>query len=316
MKHNIIVIGTVLIDCKGFAETRYIPEGKNIGSVRLIHGGVGRNVTENLSRIGLTAGMATTVNSDGTGRDVVEHLQNCGASTEHIVYMKERGMGLWMAILDETGRLIGSISDMPDLSGLEQLIDERGEAIISDSTHVVLVMDLNETLTRNIRKIAHKLNKPVYGLPSNFSVIQAHPDVLDGLECFICNELEAERLIGVSDLKGLEQGALECLLLDFAKKHAIRYMVVTLGEAGSVYCNTETGVSGFQPAERVKLVDSSGAGDAFFSGTVAGLLWGAPLSDAVRIGTRMAGWTIGQKESCCSDLGSLCRRDQLISAYL
>lgn len=304
------------MDIKGFAETRYLPQGKNLGSVRFIHGGVGRNVTENLARIGIRAAMASTVNADGNGRDVMEHLRECGAGTDYIVQVPERGMGLWMAILDENGHLTGSISDMPDLAGLEQLIEEQGEQIISDSTHVVLVLDLNEHLTKKILDIATTLGKPVYGLPSNFSVIHAHPEVLEGLECFVCNELEGERLLGCPPLGGMDKHELLELLREFALSRNVRRMVITLGAGGAVYYDTLTGEGGHQPVEPVNLVDTSGAGDAFFSGTVVGLLHGASLENAVIAGTRIAGWTIEHKENCCRSLGELCRQDPFIQSVL
>ncbi|NRF92618.1 hypothetical protein HQN89_16615 [Paenibacillus frigoriresistens] len=106
MSNSVIVIGTILIDCKGFASTPYLPR-RNLGSVRFIHGGVGRNVTESLARIGIDVVMASTVNADSNGQAVVEHLLKCGAGTDYIVQVPERGMGLWMAILDENGHLVG-----------------------------------------------------------------------------------------------------------------------------------------------------------------------------------------------------------------
>lgn len=304
------------MDCKGFAETQYIPQAKNLGSIRFIHGGVGRNVTENLARIGIHASMASTVNADGNGRDIVEHLQSCGADTEYILQVPARGMGLWMAILDEHGHLVGSISDMPDLAGLERLIHEQGNEMISASSHVVLVLDLNERLTKNILEIAARLNKPVYGIPSNFSVIHAHPEVLEGLECFICNEIEGQRLLGCEPFATLDKNVILGLLRAFAVARNIRRIVVTMGEGGAVYYDAVTEEGGHQPVEPVNLVDTSGAGDAFFSGTIAGLLQGASLKDAVKAGTRIAGWTIENTENCCKSLGELCRQDFLMKSIL
>jgi pseudouridine kinase len=316
MNNSVIVIGTILLDCKGFASTPYRPQGRNLGSVQFIHGGVGRNVTENLARIGIDVAMASTVNSDGNGRDVVEHLQECGARTEYIMQVPERGMGLWMAILDENGQLAGSISDMPDLAGLEKLMDEQGEEIISNATHIVLVLDLNEYLTKKTLDIAKRLKKPVYGLPSNFSVIHAHPEVLEGLECFVCNEFEGERILGCEQLASLDKDELLRLLREFAISRNLGRLVVTLGGEGSVYYDAVMGEGGYQPVEPVSLVDTSGAGDAFFSGTIASLLHGASLMDAVKAGTRIAGWTIEHKENCCRSLNELCRQDPFINAIL
>ena len=52
-------------------------------------------------------------------------------------------------------------------------------------------------------------------------------------------------------------------------------MVVTMGEQGAVYARTD-GESGMVPAKKVDVIDTTGAGDAFFAGTVIGLTYGKP----------------------------------------
>ena len=44
-----VVIGTVFVDIKGFPDDLYIPEGRNAGRVEIVHGGVGRNVAEDIA---------------------------------------------------------------------------------------------------------------------------------------------------------------------------------------------------------------------------------------------------------------------------
>ena len=46
---GIVVIGAVFVDVKGFPEGAFIPEGRNAGRVEYIHGGVTRNVAEDIA---------------------------------------------------------------------------------------------------------------------------------------------------------------------------------------------------------------------------------------------------------------------------
>ena len=50
---GIVVIGDVFIDIKGYSLSPYIPQGRNAGTVIQIHGGVARNVAENIANIEL-----------------------------------------------------------------------------------------------------------------------------------------------------------------------------------------------------------------------------------------------------------------------
>ena len=55
---GIVVIGTSFVDIKGFPEDTYIPTGRNVGRVEYIHGGVARNVVEDIANMELRGGCA------------------------------------------------------------------------------------------------------------------------------------------------------------------------------------------------------------------------------------------------------------------
>ena len=46
---GILVIGMIFVDIKGFPEAAFIPTGRNVGRVERVHGGVGRNVAEDIA---------------------------------------------------------------------------------------------------------------------------------------------------------------------------------------------------------------------------------------------------------------------------
>ena len=46
---GIVVIGAVFVDIKGYPQSNFIPTGRNVGKVEQVHGGVGRNVAEDIA---------------------------------------------------------------------------------------------------------------------------------------------------------------------------------------------------------------------------------------------------------------------------
>ena len=48
---SIVVLGAVFVDIKGFPESQYIPDGRNVGRIEYIQGGVSRNVVSDISKI-------------------------------------------------------------------------------------------------------------------------------------------------------------------------------------------------------------------------------------------------------------------------
>jgi len=298
------VIGTIFMDCKGLAKQKYNPAGRNLGAVKFVHGGVGRNVAENLANLGINTLFMASVDRTGIGREIVARLAKSKVDTGYIVETGSRGMGLWLAVMDDTGDLAGSVSQMPDLVHLENHISAKGAEFVRRSSHIALELDLNEHITRKTLALAREYDRPVYGIPGNLSVIMGNSDILGGLDCFICNKVEAERLFGVSLPAGGNTAALERELARFVAAKGLKAMVVTLGSSGCIHCDGRTGETGYQPVFPVDVIDTSGAGDAFFSGTVMGLMRGRPLKEAVVYGAKVASWTIQSDENTCRDLAA------------
>ena len=71
-----VVIGAVFVDIKGYPDEVYIPAGRNVGQVAHIHGGVGRNVAEDIANVELRPTFISLVDDTAIGIDVVQKLKN------------------------------------------------------------------------------------------------------------------------------------------------------------------------------------------------------------------------------------------------
>ncbi len=294
-----VVVGVTFVDIKGFPFQTYNPKGRNLGSVKIVHGGVSRNVVENFANLSMPVSFASMLEDSAFGRDVARRLENAGADLSHMISVPDNGLGMWLVVLDETGNLAGSISGMPDASILEDYIIRCGDEIISGAENIVLEIDLTEGIASHVLDLAKKYGKKVYAIVGNMSVILAHPEFLRQTDCFICNEIEAGRLFGSDAVPVFSPEQMMEYLPVAAKTAGIPSMVVTMGVQGAVFYDGETGDIGICPSYPAKVVDTSGAGDAFFSGTVMGLTRKLPLREAVRYGAKLASLTIESTENSC-----------------
>ncbi len=292
-----LVVGFVFVDIKGFAEKGYNPVGRNLGEVRFIHGGVSRNVAENIAVCGMPVAFASLTEDSALGNDVLRRLNAVGADTRYTETVAHAGIGTWMVILDEHGDVAGQISCPPDTAALEALVRRRGEEMVRDCDNIILEIDTSAVIDEIILHWAKQYQKPVYTVVGNLSVIKSRPEFVAALDCFVCNEIEASELFD-TDLTAATPDRMLEVLCDRTKTLGCRAMVVTMGERGAVYYETDKGFGGMVPAIPTKLVDSTGAGDAFLSGMVMGLSRGMPLSRAVSVGTLLASKTIETTESC------------------
>lgn len=294
-----LVIGGIFVDVKGFARNQYMPLERNVGDVQVVAGGVCRNVAENLSMMGREADFVSMVDDNGMGAQVRDDLAKLGVNVEHVI-AAPGGMGMWLAILDEHGNLAGSISRQPDFSALEAYLKKKGDAIVAATDGIALEFDMNAEISSLVMALAKKHKKPVYSIVGNMGVILKHPEYLHDVACFICNEMEAGRLFREDLIDAGPEDTLK-ILRKGSEMVGIPAMVVTMGPRGAVYADNVTGEFGYCPPMDVDVVDTTGAGDAFFSAAVAALMGGAPLSQAVQEGTHLASRTLKVAGSCAKD---------------
>ena len=292
------VFGVTFVDVKGFPFSTYVATGTNLGTVKIVHGGVSRNVCEDFANIGMPVDFVSVSDRTCIGQDVVTHLDNIGVGTEYITWTKDNGIGMWLAVMNEKGDLAGSTSQMPDVAALESFIGAKGEEIVSKCENIVLEMDLSESIAEKVVSLAEKYGKNVYVISGNMSVILKRTDLLRRVSCFICNEIEASRLFGIN-LSGFTPREMLDTLKAKSAEIGIPAMIITMGSVGSVYFDSRAGEGGMCPSCSCKIVDTTGAGDAFFSGAVMGLTRGYNLGKAVKAGTKLAALTIQVEESSC-----------------
>lgn len=294
-----LVIGFVFVDIKGFAGEHYDPRGRNLGQVRFIHGGVSRNVAENIANTGMPVTFASLTEDSALGNDVKKRLWARGCDTSYMRQVGHGGIGTWMVILDETGDVAGQISSPPDTAALEHLIADKGDEMVRNCDSIILELDTSEYLDEMVLALAKKYHKPVYTVVGNMSITLARPDFVAALDCFVCNEIEAGRLFGC-DLTETAPEDMLAMLTARIGEVGCRSMVITMGVQGAVYYERDKDRGGIVRAIPTTPLDTTGAGDAFLSGTVMGLSRGLPLSRAVEAGTVLARATILTEESCAA----------------
>ena len=292
------VFGVAFVDIKGFPFEKYIPTGTNLGNITIVHGGVSRNVCEDFANVGMPVDFVSVTDHTIIGQDVVDHLQNIGVGTDYITLIPNRGVGMWLAVMDEKGDLAGSTSQMPDLDALEAFIGAKGEEIVAKCENIILEIDMNEAIAEKVLSLAEKYNKKVYVIVGNLSIIGKRPDFLSRVDCYICNEIEAGKFFEMDLEDYTPDQMLEVVKVKSAELR-VPSMVVTMGKDGAVFYDSRTREEGHCPCCPCKLVDTTGAGDAFLSGTVMGLTKGYSLEKAVKAGTYLASATIQVAESSC-----------------
>lgn len=293
---GIVVIGAVFVDIKGYPEDTFIPAGRNVGRVEQIHGGVGRNVAEDVANCELRPTFISLVDESGTGEDVIRKLKDHKVNTNYIRKTRN-GMGTWLAVFNNEGDVVASISKRPNLMPITDILDAHGDEIFSKADSIIIEIDVDKDIVKRVFRLAKKYEKKVFAVVSNMSIALERRDFLMSVDCFVCNLQEAGMLFSTDYSDKTSEEMVE-IISEKATAAEINSVIVTMGADGAVYAD-KFGQKGFCPARRVSVKDTTGAGDAFCAGAAIGLTYGKNLAEACEIGAHLAASVIVTSESVC-----------------
>ena len=293
---GIVVIGAVFVDIKGYPEANFIPTGRNAGRVDRVHGGVGRNVVEDIANCELRPTFVSLVDESGDGADVLKKLNNHKVNTDY-VWATRDGMGTWLAVFDNDGDVVASISKRPNLYPIVDILDKHGDEIFEKADSVICEIDIDKEIVKRVFKLAKKYGKKVFSVVGNMSIALERRDFMKSIDCFVCNLQEAE-LLFFDDFSGKTQTEMVELLSQKVIAAQIPSMIVTMGSDGAVNADMH-GDKGYCPARKVEVKDTTGAGDSFCAGVAIGQTYGKSLAESCEIGAMLAASVIVTTENVC-----------------
>jgi pseudouridine kinase len=304
---HVLIIGAASIDTKGRAAGAIQVGTSTQGAIRVSVGGVGRNIAENLARLGEPVILLSAVGDDGSGRRLLQQATDCGMDVSHVIVASDHRTAAYLAVLDETGNLAMSIDDM----GINrELITPnfvyRRRILFRDAHMVVLDANLSPATLDTIFNLARRYDIPVCADPTTATLAPRLCPHLPALTLAAPNGAEAEALCGIQvtdRVSGLE-AAQKLVSL------GVQIAIVTLGATGLVYATSQE--SGHVPAIECEVVDFTGAGDALTAAIIFGLLNDLPIVEAVRVGTSAAALTLECRETVCPTLSLDRLYDQLV----
>lgn len=254
------VIGGANIDIGGFPSGRVAMQDSNPGRVRLSAGGVGRNIACNLARLGVETHLLAAFGDDAFARVALEDCARAGVDCTLAFTFPGEASSSYLFIADSGGDMQLAINDMAICDRLTpEVLRERLDAL---NAMDAVVLDANlpaETLTF----LAENLRPPI--LADAVSTAKA-PRLLGAMPRLAAvkpNAIEAETLTGIP-VHGPDSAARTATrLMELGARRAF----ITLGERG--VCCADRRETLFLPGGAVRMVNATGAGDAF----TAALAW-------------------------------------------
>ena len=257
MPQKVVVIGASNIDLIGVSDDKIIMHDSNLGTVHKVFGGVGRNIAENLGRLKLKPTFITVIGHDHDGRQLLENLRDVEVD---VLPIKAASSSYYMAFLDHQGDMVAAINDMKNIEALNQSSLRGFEQNLKNADKIVFDTNIDmETMAYIL-----KFDAPIYIDAISTKKARKIMPYLDRIDTLKCNRYEA---LVLAECKAEEAMENEILVKNILKR-GVKRVFMTVGEKG-VFIGEKNEVKHIK-APFVKVINATGAGDAFLSGVIYG----------------------------------------------
>jgi pseudouridine kinase len=287
---RVVVVGGANTDVVGASTGVLLARDSNPGSIRTSAGGVGRNVAENLARLGVGVDLVTAFGDDDAGMALMASCRWRGIGVADSLLVDGMPGAHYLAILDEHRDMAVAVNDMRVLDRLtpDALAEPERTALLLSADLVVADANLSAEALEWLAAVARA---PIVLEPVSSAKAARAAGILSRLAAVTPNAMEAAVLLGheVVGLRGAERAARE--LVDLGVGAAF----VTCGAEGTAWAGSDG--AGVTAPQRVNVVNASGAGDAFCAGVAYALVARADARTAALFGTAMASLALADEET-------------------
>lgn len=285
MSDRVIVFGSFNVDLMARAAHLPVPGETVSGSLfRQGPGGKGFNQAVAAHKAGADVTTVIKLGNDplaNVALDVMEQLQ---MPRNAVFFHPEVSTGTALITVDDvTGQ--NAIVVVPGANGTFTRADIEGLSdVIAGASYLLLQMEVNQDANEYIARLAK--DRGVRVIINTAPWRPVSDAFLQGAYLVTPNEVEAEEMTGIAitDLSSADRAAA------VLQAGGVENVIITLGSRG-VYLNDRVS-SQIIPANRVRAVDTTGAGDGFNGGLLAALAEGKTLREACVFANALAALSV------------------------
>ena len=296
--YDITVIGPALIDVLAapFSMEAMARDSRYLDQIRMSFGGDALNESSVLTRLGKKVQLISKVGADEAGRTVLNYLHKNGIDTDSVQVEKGLETAVNIALIAEDGsrkflmnphsslRRLGLEDVMPVLSQI--LADSQGAKIVSFASMFIsplFTVEKMKELFAAVKAAGRTLVVDVTRA-KNGETLEDLKDLLPYIDVFVPNDEEIASLTGVQDPAENVRILVEA---------GVKTAVVKIGGEGCLV-GTRAGIVHVHAVPDAACVDTTGAGDTFAAGLIAGLCSGWSLPECAKLGCAAASCSIEQ----------------------
>jgi pseudouridine kinase len=290
---HVVVIGGANTDIVGLSDAALVSGDSNPGHVRVSAGGVGRNIAENLARLGVPTSLITAFGGNPESSVLRNHCEGSAIDLEGSIMVADMPGPRYLAIADENGDMALALADMRALEYVTPGHLSVDPAALMIEEAAMIVVDSNPT-PEALAHVFGEAEAPIVADSVSVAKAAKLTPHLSRLAAIKTNPLEAAALLGESCPEECSREDAERMgtaLFEAGTKRVF----LTLAEEGCVYVDSDG--TGFVPPASGEVVDTTGAGDSFTAGVALGVLADLTSREVAALGSAIAAKTASVERS-------------------
>lgn len=271
----VVIIGGANVDIQGFPKDDLIFHDSNIGNVKMSFGGVGRNISENLVRLGIDTKFITVLGDDIYGKEIIKNSKEIGIDMKDSLILSDKDTSSYISILDKKGDMKLAISSMDIYNYMDiEFINEKKDLINKANLCIIdtnIPKEIIEYLLKNFKDINFFLD--------TVSTVKTRKvkELIGYFHTIKPNRLEAEILtdMKINNIKDLRIAA------NLLHDKGVKRVFITLGEKGVFYSDGIAMKHIKSPF--VEIINATGAGDAFVAALAYGYINNINIEEVAKL---------------------------------
>jgi pseudouridine kinase len=260
-------------------------------------GGVARNICENLARLAVPVALVSAIGDDSSGKALLAHAEAAGIDTRGTLQLEGASSGTYTAVLNQHGEMMVALADMALYDALSPAFLDSRQPQRAGAVLTIADLNLPHDTIRVLLDDAVRNAVPLVVVAVSQPKMAHLPQDLHGLRLLILNHGELETRVGAT-LRTDADVAAACRAV---QSQGAQDIIVTRGAGGVIY-TTADGIAHL-PATDARIVDVTGAGDAFAAAVCWSLFQGSSdLQLACRRGRRLSAMTLACGQTVCPDI--------------
>ena len=281
---KILVIGSSNIDM--IARVRQLPRpGETVGEAQFMqsNGGKGANQAVAAARLGGDVAFVSCLGSDAGAAALRQQFAADGIDIESLFQVADTPTGTALIFVSEEGENSIAVAPGANRRLTREVIDAVADRI-AGAEYLLLQLEIPmDTVAYAIEK-AREAGTRVVLNPA--PAMPLSDDLLRKVYLLTPNRTETETLTGIAVHSAHDASKAAGILL--AK--GVENVIVTLGSEGALIKNAAG--EELIPADKVRPVDTTAAGDVFNGALLVALTEGKPLAEVVRFAARCAALSV------------------------